>query len=817
MNSSDSAAALPPVKTGSLTGGSQTVKNFAQNFLAFLAGKLPAVTIKQRIVLLNILAFIAIIWVGGYALFQSKMNAAQVKNVTGGVVPSAMATSDLISYLKEVQLTTLSLVAEPNKELVLTRKDKLIESKAKLKESIELQLKMATGEAQKGLALQLMENLSDYFGQIDNAIKFKLEGNQTMAEATFYGSVAPYQNEMGQMVETVRIEKNREKDLMVEELNQRLSNTAIGIAIVVLITNVILIMFGIRLYRQVITPISEMQEATNHIASTQDFSRQIPVKNMDEIGRSIVAFNMMITKIQENSALLKQKTADIQAMLQNMPQGILTITEDQKIHPEYSAYLETIFETADIAGHEIMDLVFSDSNLGADTLSQIDAVAGACFREDVMNFDFNKHLLVGEIEKKVSGGRSKILDLSWSPITDDANNTVRIMLCIRDVTELRQLAAEAYKQKRELEIIGEILAVTQEKFYEFITSSSKFIDENELLIRENPEHDQEVLTRMFRNMHTIKGNARTYGLSHLTNIVHTTEQTYVELREPRPKIAWDQASLLVELFSVKEALENYAKINEVVLGRKGPGRRGSAEHFLMVDKNLIQETIKRLENANTGNQYEMLALHDSVRKTLRLLGTERITETLSGVFNSLPALANELAKDTPIVAVQENGYVLHNQASGVVKNVFMHLIRNSMDHGLETREERISQNKPAAGTIRLAMDVRDGMLRIKLSDDGRGIGLQRIRQIAIEKGLINPDSQLTDEETAELIFKPGFSTAAKVTEVSGRGVGMDVVLNFVKREGGLVKLHFTDSNVGANFRQFETVVYLPETLSERIS
>lgn len=817
MNSSDSAAVLTPVKTGVLTGGGQTLKNIAQNFLASIAGKLPAMTIKQRIVLLNILAFIAIIWVGGYALFQSKMNAAQVKNVTGGVVPSAMATSDLISHLKEVQLTTLSLVAEPNKELVLTRKDKLVESKAKLKESIELQLKMATGEAQKGLALQLMENLSDYFGQIDNAIKFKLEGNQTMAEATFYGSVAPYQNEMGQMVETVRIEKNREKDLTIEQLNQSLSNTAIGIAIVVLITNVILIVFGIRLYRQVITPISEMQEATNHIASTQDFSRQIPVKNMDEIGRSIAAFNMMITKIQENSALLKQKTADIQAMLQNMPQGILTITEDQKIHPEYSAYLETIFETGDIAGREIMDLVFSGSNLEADTLSQIDAVAGACFREDVMNFDFNKHLLVGEIEKKVSGGHSKILDLSWSPITDDTNNTVRIMLCIRDVTELRQLAAEAHKQKRELEIIGEILAVTQEKFYEFITSSSKFIDENELLIRENPEHNQEVLTKMFRNMHTIKGNARTYGLSHLTNIVHTTEQTYVELREPRPKIAWDQATLLNELFAVKDTLENYAKINEVVLGRKGPGRRGSAEHFLMVDKHLIQETIKRLENANTGNQYEMLALHDSVRKTLRLLGTERITETLSGVFNSLPALANELAKDNPIVSVQENGYVLHNQASGVVKNVFMHLIRNSMDHGLETREERISQNKPAAGTIRLAMDVRDGMLRIKLSDDGRGIGLQRIRQIAIEKGLINSDSQLTDEETAELIFKPGFSTAAKVTEVSGRGVGMDVVLNFVKREGGLVKLHFTDCNVGANFRQFETVVYLPETLSERIS
>ena len=174
-------------------------------------------------------------------------------------------------------------------------------------------------------------------------------------------------------------------------------------------------------------------------------------------------------------------------MLQNIPQGILTIVDGNKIHPEYSAYLETVFETKDIVGRDIMDFVFADTNLGADALAQMEAIGGACIGEDLMNFEFNQHLMVGEIEKRMPDGRVKVLDLSWSPIVDENDMIVRLMLCVRDVTELRQLAAEANEQKRELEIIGEILAVSQDKFHDFIVSSLKFIDENELIIRHSSD------------------------------------------------------------------------------------------------------------------------------------------------------------------------------------------------------------------------------------------------------------------------------------------------------------------------------------------
>src|SRR5690606_3987913 len=125
-------------------------------------------------------------------------------------------------------------------------------------------------------------------------------------------------------------------------------------------------------------------------------------------------------------------------------------------------------------------------------------------------------------------------------------------------------------------------------------------------------------------------------------------------------------------------------------------------------------------------------------------------------------------------------------------NVFMHLIRNAMDHGLETAEERIGKDKPAAGTIKLELGVMDGMAHMALSDDGRGLALARIRQIASERKLIAADATPSDAQTARLIMEAGFSTRSEVTDVSGRGVGMDAVLDFVAREHGQIDIHFTD-------------------------
>jgi two-component system chemotaxis sensor kinase CheA len=753
-------------------------------------------TIRRRITLLMVFIFAAISAIGGYAIYQSRSSAGEVKAVTEGVVPSALASADLVSELKNVQLATMVLVSAPDQNLAAQAQEKLATSKTML---------------QKAIALQ--DSMENYFAAIDDSIKLKAAGKIEMSQANLFGNVVQYQDELEQIVDTLRIEKNRVKDKAISTLNDNLGATATTISCVTVIAVLILTAIGVLLYRQIIGPISRMQIMMTEIAVNQDFSRRVPVDRMDEIGHSVVAFNEMISKIEESSTQIKQRTADIQAILQNMPQGILTVIDGLKIHHEYSAYLEKILETNDIANHDVMELVFNHSNLGADILAQLDAACRACIGEDVMNFDFNEHLLVDEVEIKMQDGRIKMLDLSWSPITDDEGITKRLMLCVRDVTELRALAAEAHEQKKKLEIIGEILAVSQEKFHEFIVSTLEFINRNELIIRTHLERDEDAVAELFRNMHTIKGNARTYGLKHLTNIVHEAEQTYDELRKGRPKFAWDQEMLLEELSQVREAADHYAKINEASLGRKGPGRRGNVERYLMVDKAHIHESLHRLETVNTSSLHELVAVRNAVKKTLRLLGTESMEEILTSIVDSMPALAKELGKEVPRIQINDNGHRIHHQASAMLKNVFMHLFRNAMDHGIETSEVRQLQDKATAGTIQLDLANENDMLKIEMQDDGRGLGLARIRGIAAEKGIIDMSDCLDDSEIAQLIFRPGFSTASQVTEVSGRGVGMDAVQEFVKREHGKIEIHFVDDMAGADYRQFKTVVLLPKSVT----
>ncbi|HVE11002.1 MAG TPA: HAMP domain-containing protein [Paraburkholderia sp.] len=770
-------------------------------------------TIRHRITLLVVLMFVALSAIGAYAVYQTRGSAAEVRQVTEGVVPSALASADLVSQVKDVQIATMTLVYAPDANMVSQAQEELAKKRTTLKQALELQLKNAASHAQQGLVAQAQESLGNYFSAIDETARMKLAGKNELAQAYLFANVAQYRDELEGIVDTLRIEKNREKDDAIKTLNDRLATTTTMIAAVTGAAVLLLTAIGALLYRQITRPLSGMQAAMSEIATSQDFTRRVPVGRMDEIGHSIVAFNGMIEKIQENSALLKQKTADIQAMLQNMQQGILTVVDGAVIHSEYSAYLEAIFETQDIAGRRLMDLVFADTDLGADELSQIDAATYACLGEDAINFEFNQHLLVGEIAKQMPDGRVKTLDLSWSAITDENDVIVRLMLCVRDVTELRKLAAEAGEQKRRLEMIGEILAVNEEKFHHFIDSASGFVSENERIIRKHDQADHGALAELFRNMHTIKGNARTYNLQHLTNVVHETEQRYEELRRAESEHQWDQDVLMGELARVREAIDSYAKINELSLGRKRLSRRAGADRYLMVDKEHIAHSLKLLETANSGDVGELVTMRDALHRALRVLGTESVAETLSSVLDSLPSLAQELGKEAPHVRIDDNGYRLRSQAGNTMKNVFMHLLRNSIDHGIETAAARLAHGKPVAGVIDIEVGVDNAALQLTLSDDGRGLALKKIRDNAIARGWIDADTPVSDEEIAEFIFRPGFSTAEHVTEVSGRGVGMDAVRDFLKREHGSIELRFTDDRKGAEFRQFQTIVCLPDSFA----
>lgn len=120
-----------------------------------------------------------------------------------------------------------------------------------------------------------------------------------------------------------------------------------------------------------------------------------------------------------------------------------------------------------------------------------------------------------------------------------------------------------------------------------------------------------------------------------------------------------------------------------------------------------------------------------------------------------------------------------------------HMVRNAVDHGLERTEDRIARGKSAEGTVRLTAEHRSGRVLIEITDDGAGINRERVQQIAVEKGLIPADSVLSNSEIDNLLFLPGFSTAKTVSDLSGRGVGMDVVKRSISGLGGRIAISST--------------------------
>ena len=166
-------------------------------------------------------------------------------------------------------------------------------------------------------------------------------------------------------------------------------------------------------------------------------------------------------------------------------------------------------------------------------------------------------------------------------------------------------------------------------------------------------------------------------------------------------------------------------------------------------------------------------------------------QPVKSVFARMPRLVRDVAAMTG----KQVRLVCDGESTEVDKTVIEHLadplthmIRNAIDHGLESPEERRRAGKPAEGTVRLAALHRSGRIVIEVSDDGAGIDRARVRSSAVAKGLIPEGATLSDEETDNLIFMPGFSTAAALSDISGRGVGMDIVRRSVQGLGGRIAI-----------------------------
>ena len=166
-------------------------------------------------------------------------------------------------------------------------------------------------------------------------------------------------------------------------------------------------------------------------------------------------------------------------------------------------------------------------------------------------------------------------------------------------------------------------------------------------------------------------------------------------------------------------------------------------------------------------------------------------QPVKSVFQRMPRLVREVGEMTGkrvrLVTAGEDTEVDKTVVERLAEPI-THMLRNAIDHGLEGPDDRIAAGKPAEGTVRLAALHRSGRIVIEISDDGRGINRERVKGIAISRGLVPEDAVLTDDEIDNLIFLPGFSTAETITDVSGRGVGMDVVRRSIQALGGRISI-----------------------------
>jgi two-component system chemotaxis sensor kinase CheA len=166
-------------------------------------------------------------------------------------------------------------------------------------------------------------------------------------------------------------------------------------------------------------------------------------------------------------------------------------------------------------------------------------------------------------------------------------------------------------------------------------------------------------------------------------------------------------------------------------------------------------------------------------------------QPVKSVFQRMPRLVREVAamtgKSVRLVTEGENTEV-DKTVIERLSDPLTHMIRNAIDHGLESPEARVAAGKPAEGQVRLIASHRSGRIVIEVSDDGAGIDRARVKATAVKKGLIPADAALSDDEIDNLIFLPGFSTASTISDISGRGVGMDVVRRSIQQLGGRISI-----------------------------
>lgn len=349
------------------------------------------------------------------------------------------------------------------------------------------------------------------------------------------------------------------------------------------------------------------------------------------------------------------------------------------------------------------------------------------------------------------------------------------------MTEVKRLQEKSQQQEEDLKILVELVNIPEDRFHRFIKKALDYLGQNRQLLKAANASKPEILKQLFMNMHTIKGTARTYLLRAIANASHEAENRYSLIQEGR--FDWEEHLLLQDIERVERLIQHYREVGEEKLGWQ------LSDRIIKLPARTLENVMQNLNQI--GEEYlnpkQKSQLH-AARSLLFNYGFVRLQDVIEEACRGLDSIARDLEKPTPHIEVEAPIIVMKNDGVNILHGILIHLLRNSLDHGIEVPDQRKKRGKKAEGAIHVRCQITEKFLTLSFYDDGKGLDLEAIRQRAVEKGLLQADHSASPKEIAHLIFEAGLSTKPGVSDISGRGVGLSAVWQFVADAGGAVRL-----------------------------
>jgi len=520
--------------------------------------------------------------------------------------------------------------------------------------------------------------------------------------------------------------------------------------------------------------------------STTTMSATLECEGFSPIGISL-CLNLMkqdiglkLDEALEETAKEKVKAqkaeAAVKSIMDNISQGIFNISLDGIISPGCSKELSNLFHK-DL--EEIEEKSFDDAclpeliaNREGEFSNWLNFVENA---PDSMEWQEVVDLAPFHERQFSLNGEDKIYNFEYFKVSNE--NETSIMIVIEDVTEQRLLEKQLSEARKEyesnLELLNNVMNLNSSELFSFLQECDHIMETVES-ISSNSEIDNDTVNKIFRGVHSLKGGASTLNFSNLSEIAHTVEDYLDDLR--RETESADSKDIKSKVADIKNELNNiYSVVNRFNIQKHS--HTPDVEKTVTINISDLDSIRIQLDETRDPN------IGISLIEDLKMIPLNQCEATLQ---NMVMDLTEKLDKKAALTITSECKlpYELFNRLS----NPLIHLVRNSLDHGIESASEREKKGKNDIATIMIKSEEKDDQYVISIEDDGQGIQAEKVKDVALKKNLIKPDADMSEEELIDLIFHPGLSTKNVVTEISGRGVGLDSVKHTIEELGGSLEV-----------------------------